>query len=404
MDQTRILRAGKAARVSFQGCRPVFVRTMAAAILCSALLSPVFERCLGAQRQHLDSMQDFRQRLQNLAELPPDPCGPPSGNEKSWNSANSEYRLFSRAAQFVAEALNTTGPDEEAPAARAAAALKKLEAVSAEINAAWPDDSRFHFQILDVSPALVVKMTIRTDARYFVLAVPDEDVSGKGKQPWQEVGSDDVSREDPARALIDLYAIHRGPSGRARFLAKIDYFGCAGSIGVVYDAREWNPASLGELRQIIKQDGAFGLYDKVPGFPQIGRLRTEGSRITLPYCSFSPIDTWDNPSLCAVDAYDIAGDNVRFLSRIYNRPDLLPIAKALEFAEARDYRAVLSYCVSSQLARRLVREVRPRVFADDVRVTRERDGKERVELGDGAYRFDVERWSGRWVVAAFRIK
>jgi hypothetical protein len=247
-------------------------------------------------------------------------------------------------------------------------------------------------------------MTIRTDARYFVLAVPDEGVSGKGKQPWQEVGSDDVSLEDPARALIDLYALQRGSSGNARYLAKIDYFGCAGSIGVVYDVREWNPAGLGQLRQIIKQDGAFGLDDKVPGFPQIGRLRTEGSRITLPYCWFSPIDTWDNPSLCSVDTYDISGHNVRFRSRIYNRPDLLPIAKALAYAEQRDYRAVLGYCASSQLAHLLVREVRSHVFADDVRVTRTGDGKERVELGDGTYRFDVERQSGRWVVADFRMQ
>lgn len=404
MDQFRIPRAGKAARVSLRGCRPVIVRIIAAAILCFAVVSPAAEQCLGEQRQQVDSMRDFRQRLHSLAVLPPDPCGPPSGNEKSWDSGNSEYRLFSRAAQFVAQALNATPPDEEQPKNRAQTALKKLEATSAEINAAWPDESRFHFEILDAPPTLVVKMTIRTDARYFVLAVPDEGVSGKGKQPWQEVGSDDVSLEDPARALIDLYALQRDSSGNARFLAKIDYFGCAGSIGVVYDAREWNPAGLGELRQIIKQDGAFGLDDKVPGFPQIGRLRTEGSRITLPYCWFSPIDTWDNPSLCSVDTYDISGHNVRFRSRIYNRPDLLPIARALEYAEQRDYRAVLGYCASSQLARRLVREVRSRVFADDVRVTRTGDGKERVELGDGTYRFDVERRSGRWVVAAFRMQ
>jgi len=39
----------------------------------------------------------------------------------------------------------------------------------------------------------------------------------------------------------------------------------------------------------------------VHGFAQIGEFRAEGSSINLPYCWFSPIDTWDNPSLCAID-------------------------------------------------------------------------------------------------------
>ena len=93
----------------------------------------------------------------------------------------------------------------------------------------------------------------------------------------------------------------RGPSGKARFLAKFGHVGCAGSTGVAYDAREWNPGRFGGLARIIKQSGAFGLEDKVPGFPQIGELKTDGVRVTLLYCWFSPIDTWDNPILCPVD-------------------------------------------------------------------------------------------------------
>src|ERR1017187_3212938 len=90
-----------------------------------------------------------------------------------------------------------------------------------------------------------------------------------------------------------------------------------------------NPEGNGDLELIIKQAGALGLDDKVPGFAQIGEFRTVGSSITLPYCWFSPIDTWDNPSLCAVDSYDLSGDRVRFRSHTYNRPDLVPVAKAL---------------------------------------------------------------------------
>jgi hypothetical protein len=402
MDHARIRHTANA---SVFVCQSAIVRVIAAAIFGLFLSIPNAEQCLGEQRRQLDSMADFRQRLQNLAELSHDPCSSPAGREKDWDSANGAHRLFSQAVHMVTEGLNATPANAEQPKERAAEALEELEALSAEINGAWPEENRFHFQILGVPPVLVVKMTIRTDARYFVFAAPDEDISRKVQQFWKEVGADDVSLEhDAPRSLVELFALHRGSSGNARFLAKIESFGCAGSIGVVYDAREWNPKGMGDLAKVIEQEGAFGLDDKVPGFPQIGQLRTEGSRITLPYCWFSAIDTWDNPSLCAVNTYDLSRDKVRFRSRIYNRPDLLPVAKALEYAEQRDYRAVLGYCTSSQLARRLVREAPPHVFAEDVRVTRKGNRKERVELGDGVYRFDVERRSGRWLVVGFSIQ
>jgi len=272
--------------------------------------------------------------------------------------------------------------------------------MSAEINAAWPEENRFHFQIVELPPALVVKMTLRTHGRFFVFGIPEED-SGKPNRLWHRVGSDEGFIEhDVPQSWLDLYPLHRGPSGNARFLARFNRGGCAGSTGVAYDAREWNPKGTGDLEQIIKQAGAFGLDDKVPGFGQIGELRTKGSLITLPYCWFSAIDTWDNPSLCAVDTYDISGDIVRFRSRSYNRPDLLPIAKAIEYAQQRDYPAVLGYCASSEVAHRMVRDIPPFVFAEAVlKVTRTGQGKEHIEMG--GYRFDVEKRAGRWRVVAF---
>jgi hypothetical protein len=128
----------------------------------------------------------------------------------------------------------------------------------------------------------------------------------------------------------------------------------------------------------------------------IGLFRTEGSLVTLPYCWYSAIDTWDNPSLCAVDTYDISGDAVRFRSRTYNRPDLLPIAKAIEYARERDYPAVLAYCTSGDVARRLVRDIPPRFFAGVLQVTRTANGKEHIEME--SYRFDVEKRADRWLV------
>lgn len=362
-------------------------------------------QCLRTQGDETQSMLDFRQRLQKLAELPPDPCGPASGLETNWDCTNDEYHLFSRAARMVVDGLNAPTANPEPPKDRAAQVLKLLEQVSGGINASWPEENRFQFQILDVAPALVVKMTIRTQARYFVFGIPEEEISGGANRLWQEVGSDSVSLEHAsARSLVELFPLRRGPSGDARFLAKIEYFGCAGSIGVVYEASEWDPRGLGNLSEVTKQEGAFGLDSDVPGFPQIGRLSTEGSLITLPYCWFSVIDTWDNPSLCAVDTYALSGDTVRFRSRVYNRPDLVPIAKVIQYAQQRDYFAVLGYCPSSQLARRMVRELPPHIFAGDVRVILKGKGKERVELTDGAYRFDVKKSGARWIVVGFHME
>ncbi len=276
--------------------------------------------------------------------------------------------------EIAAQGLNASALVPSSPQDRAVEALKQLEQMSAEINAAWHEENRFHFQLINLPPALVVKMKVRTHETFFVLGIPQED-SRKPNRLWRRVGSDNVSDEhDVPQASLDLYPLHRGPSGNARFLAKLISSGCAGSIGVAYDAREWDPTGSGSLDQIIKQAGSFGLSEE-PEFPYIGELRTEGSQITLPYCWFSPIDTWDNPRLCAVDTYDLSSDNIQFRSRVYNRPDLLPIAKALEYAEQRDYRAVLGYCASSQVAHRLVREVPPHAGAENLRVTRTGKGE-----------------------------
>jgi hypothetical protein len=280
-------------------------------------------------------------------------------------------------------------------------ALRKIEGMSAEVNATWPEENRFHFDVLDLPPALVVKMIVRTHQRFFVFGVPEKD-SGAPNRLWRRVGEDDESVESEVpQTQLALYSLHRSASGNARFLASFIHSGCAGSLGVVYDAREWNPQGTGDLRQIIEQEGSFGLDDKVSGFPVIGKVQTEGALITLPYCWFSAIDTWDNPSLCAVDTYDLFGENVKFHSRAYNRPDLLTVVKAIEYAGQRDYPAVLGYC-DSQVARRLVRDVPTKFFAGELRVTRTGKGRERVEIGyDPTYRFDLEERAGRWLAVAF---
>lgn len=355
-----------------------------------------------------DPVQIFRQLLQKIATSAPDPCSPPSGADDEAEAIESS--IFEQAATVVTQELNATPNGPKSPQDQVTEALRRLDRVSAEINVGWPDENRFHFQIFDVPPALVLKMTIRTHARFFVFGFPTS-VSEKPNRLWQQVGADEETFEhESPRSWLDIYPLHRGPSGNARFLAMFGYTGCAGSSGLVYDGEEWDRRGTGGIEQILKQEGAFGMDEVADGhtpttknpFIPIGKPHTQGPLITLPYCWFSAIDTWDNPSMCAVDRYDLSSDDIEFRSRSYNRPDLLPIAKAIEYAEKRDYPAVLGYCDSGELARNMVRELPPSFFAGDLQVTRKGDVKEHVEM-DG-YRFDVRKRSGRWLVVDFGAK
>jgi hypothetical protein len=320
---------------------------------------------------------DFRQLLQKLTAFSPDPCDASPG-ERDEDLRRIEMDLFDQAAALVIQSLNADGASQRSGRERAAQALKSLEQVCAEVNKNWPDDNRFHAQVHDISPALVIKMGVRMVETFFVF--------GMSERQWQQVGQDHslYDRELLFYHRATIYRLTPGRSGHPRFLAKFDDSGCAGSVGVGYEANEWYP-EIGEYGTIFQQTGAWGLDDKGPG-------------VTLPYCWFSPIDTGDNPSLCAV------GRSPRFVGRVYNRPDLVPVAKAMEYAQKRDYPAVLGYCVSSPVARRLVRDLPPHVFADMIRVRRTGNGRERVEIGfDHTLRFDVEKRAGRWQIAALHV-
>jgi hypothetical protein len=214
----------------------------------------------------LPQQQDFPALLQQLAALSPDPCITVDGKIEPATTSKTMALLFDRAADAVIERLNETGSAQ--PRDRATAALKKLEQLSAETNAAWPEESRFHFQILDLSAsALAVKMAFRFGAKFYVFGVSQQDDFGKPNWLWHKVG-EEPPLESFGNHSISLYPLHHGPSGNARFLASVQSLGCAGSTGISYDVREWSPSGMGSLEQIIKQDGAFGLDDNVQGFPR----------------------------------------------------------------------------------------------------------------------------------------
>jgi hypothetical protein len=374
-------------------------KTTAALFLVICLLAAQTQQCFGLVPQQ----QDLPALLQQLGSLTPDPCTPAEGRPGPATTADRVPFLFDRVADAVLQQLNEPGDGQ--PNDRATETLKKLEQLSVEINATWPEENRFHFQILDLSPsALAVKMVFRFDAKFYVLGVSQEDAYRKPSRMWNKEG-DGPPPDSFGSHSISLYPLHRGPSGNARFLASIQSTGCAGNtVGISYDAREWNPSRYGGLEQIIKQNAVLDLDDKVTGFPSIGKLQTQGALITLPYCWFSSIDTWDNASLCAVDTYDLSGDQVTFHARRYNRPDLLTIARAIEYAQQHDYRAVLSYCASSQVARHLVRDVPTSVWAEDLHVVATGKGRERVKFSDDGYRFDLEKRAGVWMIVDFKDK
>lgn len=383
-----------------------------------AVVSALLELCAANQCSCAppaqDSLQNFRQTLQLVASDSPDPCT--SGVYVEGPKAQVESTLFGLAVDMVTAELNATSAGTKTPAERATEALKKLERMSAEVNAAWPAESRFHFQVLDIWPAIVIKVSFRIRARFFVFGVP-EDHKWNPKRLWRQVGLDEESLAPKCigcRFVIDLYPLHRGPSGNARFLAKFSYIPCTGiAYEFSYDAYEWKPKDYsGDLEQIIRQEGAFGLFDEPPG--QVSTMKgaffssnspgTEGSILTLPYCWRSPIDTADHPDLCAVDTYDLSGDDIRFRSRVYNQPDLLPIARAIEYAEKRDFRAILGYCSSKDIADRMVRDLPQSVYAGDLQVTGKGEGKEHVDLEyspNTYYHFDIEKRDGHWLIVAF---
>ncbi len=372
------------------------------------------------------SQPSFEDLLNKMSSGPADPCA-----DRGEDFSRFEFELFDQADAAVLQALNAginspSGPPGPTGAIAIDArpevidAVAKLEKRSAEIDQSWPDEKRFHAEVLELPPAILVKMTYRNRATFSFFAIPELDQYNKPTKLWQAIHADDDGRNEPRAGYdwVDLFPLKRGPSKKVRFLAKFGGAGCGSGVGVEYYLHEWDPQRFGSLNELVKLEGAVSQEDpigKAPlpmtnkvlssSFPPIGQLRTDGSPITLPYCWFSAVDTWDNPSLCFVDSYDVSGDRVRFRNRVTNRPDLVPVAKVIEYAQAHDYPAVLAYCGSPEVARLLVREIPPFVFAGSgLEVARVGTMREKIVLEDDEdFRFDVEKRGDRWLVVGFDV-
>lgn len=358
-----------------------------------------------------DSKASFETLLERFSSAPPDWCQGPLADDGS-----SEAAVFRAGAQELVDRMNDGAPaadahSEDRALVEAREALDTLKQASARINANWPEESRFRGEVVPVSPLLLVKATFRNRWALYVLGVSEMDDTGNRGGRWRIIETPDQKAVPRFVLSLDLSPVFRGPSRRARFLTHVLAGGCAGSTGKQYRLFEWDPRGFGNLNSLLTIDGVATqeepskVVDLSRSFPPAGTLQVDGKEITLPYCWWSAIDTWDNPSLCAADSFDVSGDLVRFRRRVTNRPDLVPVAEAIKHAQAHEYRAVLAYCRSAAVALRIVRETPAFIFADTLKVIRLSDGNERVEFGlDDVYRFEVERGNSGWTITQFRVE
>lgn len=342
------------------------------------------------------SAQDL---LRAMAAAGSDDCSAPSAPSSEVH--DKEDRLFSAAEAVAEDALNRPAAASFPQAvARARSALAEVERASARINREWPDEERFHFEVYPMQPAVLVRLSYRDHATLILFGAfyLSGDAAVDAGTKWRAVSLVDLG-ERPSR--IDVFPLHRGPSRHVRFLATAVRSGCAGSIGVAYYGYEWRADDGQMASQIIKIEGAEGLDDTAS--KHVGALRTAGNTVELPYCFFSAVDTWDNPTLCAADSFDLRQDDVRFLGRVYNHPDLVVLNSAFTHAQARDYRALRAYCASDAVAGKLMRQMPPYLHADDLTVVKTGRGRERVAFADDSVHFDLVNRRGEWRLESFSL-
>jgi hypothetical protein len=93
---------------------------------------------------------DWGQLPEVLAPKVADPCAALA--EEKQNTENAESGLFQPAASEVASALNSDATGPLSANESVAKALEKFEQKSATADAAWPNENRFHLEILDMQP------------------------------------------------------------------------------------------------------------------------------------------------------------------------------------------------------------------------------------------------------------
>ena len=359
---------------------------------------------IAAHAQSKQTNEDLGQLFASVATAQPYVCG----DSIEDSTAKVEDAIVQAAEDRALEALNAGVHAPVEAKAVIVHALEPFAKLSEQTETAWPKETRWSFELVEMLPAVAIRFTYRDKEHFRTLGIVQD--AGKNKPPqWQHLGEDHWDDyTSTAWSHVSLYPLHRGPSDAVRFLVVVSGGGCAGSWGMRYSIEEWNPEKDSDLREAMSQNGSEGLEaepeqhpsDKVP-FPAAGVLKTKGARITLPYCQFTQLDTWDNPSLCMVDTYDVSGSSVVFAGRRYNRPDLVPVAKVLEYEKAHDLPALRAYCTSDAVARKILREG-GYGFDAELETVRLGAARERVRAAySNDAGFVVEKRGARWLVVSF---
>jgi hypothetical protein len=359
--------------------------------------------CLAQKPETSDPIQEFEGTVAKLASATADDCGWENASHPvfSADTTKLENKLFHEADAGIINSLNASTGDPKDAVSRV---LESMRDMSEHADRAWPTNRRFHYELLEIDPVFVVNYHIRSRSTWSAFAVPAlAAYPEKGKNiKWVRVGEDENRfAEHKSDEGMEVYPLDHGPSRLAGFLAKSSYVSCGdGQTGIEYVGYEWDPAWRGFLGEVIRRKGA------VSGevFPAIGKLQTAGTRITLPYCWWSAIDSSVWASLCSVDTYDVSGDQVRFLGTETNRPDLETVARVIEYAQNRDSRAVLAYSASPSIAKKLVALMPQVVTSAGIDFKAISDNLETVDIENNEHlRFILEKRGGKWVVVRFML-
>jgi hypothetical protein len=362
----------------------------------------------------------FKDLATQLAAQPADDCSPLTAGPPPTAIHEAENNMFAAVDQGVVAAVD--GPESVGRAASVADfVLRQFQDLSAQANSSWPDDRRFHYQVLDLGTAIALEFTIRSRATFSVLGVPElfgGSDQRRNNNYWEQVGND-AFRTGAHRSeeKLDLTRLEPSPSRRARFFAQFSQVGCGGTpTEVDYRGYQWNPADTGNLKTVLHQSGVIagaGAFDELASpnaQPQHvtasvdGTVQITAKTVVLPYCRPSAVETHGGPVLCDVDTYDVSGEDIRFVSRTTNRPDLDAIAKLIEYAQGRDVLAASAYTADPKVAHDAMQQIPTDIAIESIRVMHASPTKETVHMQDGLdLTFDLAKIRGRWLVTAFTI-
>ncbi|MGB6695281.1 MAG: hypothetical protein WBE56_13930, partial [Terracidiphilus sp.] len=83
--------------------------------------------------------------------------------------------------------------------------------------------------------------------------------------------------------------------------------------------------------------------------------------------------------------------------------DLDTVAKVVQYADARDYEAVLAYSASPQVARKMVEEMPPGVAGNGSGEDYPPIRGDHQTIDIEGLHFELEKHDGRWVVVRFTL-